>query len=471
MPAWRVFLPLTKPVGRPVAVRLLKGWARRIAEQHFKPGRREQGGTGRPAPVFDYCPPEQGMYAPCPRPGYQYVIAPGRTLDPDAALAELALWEQAEASAEEGPEAALAQEALEGWVRLEDLGEPWLVDTPDPMPRLLHTPDGKACYLARGKVGMLVGAGGRGKSQALADLAVAVASGGKWLRTYPVEAPGRVLLAYGEEDLDEARRRLHRTARSAGLLPDPRGAERTWATPEAAERFALLRRNLELLPLYGKPATLVDPNNPDLASPFTKALLAKLGEPGEPWALVILDPGARFMGPMAETDNAAATRFVEVLEQLTQVRGGPTVLLAHHTSKAYLTEEDSNQGAARGSSALVDGARWVANLDYQPLGANRDERDEARAKLVERLGPEKGKRINFLRLHVTKTNYGPRVAALELVNFAGPLVPAERNELEALAAARAAAKGKAKGGSKGRGSSRRAKPSAKGQGGDLDSYR
>ena len=349
------------------------------------------------------------------------------------------------------PEGAAA--ALAGWVRLEDLGEPWLVEDPPPMPRLLHTPDKQGCFLPRGKVGMLVAAGGRGKSQALADLAVAVASGGKWLRTYPVEAPGRVLLAYGEEDLDEARRRLHRTARAAGLLPDHRG---TWAA-DGAERFNLLRRNLELLPLYGKPAALVDPDNPDLASTFAEALLARLAEPGEPWALVILDPGARFMGPMAETDNAAATRFVEVLEQLTQIPGGPTVLLAHHTNKAALAEEDSNQGAARGSSALVDGARWVANLDSVPLVPYKkndpdrsDKKAKALAKLVELL-PDKGDRIRFLRLHVTKTNYGPRVEPLDLVNWEGPLVPAGRTELDALAAARAAAKGNGGGEGKGKG--------------------
>ena len=349
------------------------------------------------------------------------------------------------------PEGAAA--ALAGWVRLEDLGEPWLVEDPPPMPRLLQTPDGKSCFLPRGKVGMLVAAGGRGKSQALADLAVAVASGGSWLRTYPVKAPGRVLLAYGEEDLDEARRRLHRTARAAGLLPDHRG---TWAA-DGADRFALLLRNLELLPLYGQPAALVDPDAPDLASTFAEALLAKLAEPGEPWALVILDPGARFMGPMAETDNAAATRFVEVLEQLTQIPGGPTVLLAHHTNKAALAEEDSNQGAARGSSALVDGARWVANLDSVPLVPYKkndpdrsDKKAKALAKLVELL-PDKGDRIRFLRLHVTKTNYGPPAKPLDLVNSDGSLVPAERNELDALAKARAAGKAAARAAAKGNG--------------------
>ena len=354
-----------------------------------------------------------------------------------------------------------AAAALAGWVRLEDLGEPWLVEDPPPMPRLLQTPDGKSCFLPRGKVGMLVAAGGRGKSQALADLAVAVASGGSWLRTYPVKAPGRVLLAYGEEDLDEARRRLHRTARAAGLLPDHRG---TWAA-DGADRFALLLRNLELLPLYGQPAALVDPDAPDLASTFAEALLAKLAEPGEPWALVILDPGARFMGPDAEKDNAAATRFVEVLERMTQIPGAPAVLLAHHTNKTALGEEESDQGAARGSSALVDGARWVANLDFTPLvpyrkgdTSRREKKDAARAVLRERLGEQKGDRIRFLRLHVTKTNYGPRVEPLDLVNWEGPLVPAGRTELDALAKARAAGKGKGSGGGGGDGTRHPAEP-------------
>jgi hypothetical protein len=329
--------------------------------------------------------------------------------------------------------AAPTRDPLAKWTTLATLGRDWLIEKPRELPVLLWTtPEKEKCFLPQGKVGMLVAAGGRGKSQALADLAVAVASGGAWLGTYPVKAPGRVLLAYGEEDLDEAQRRLHRIARAAHLLPDNRG---TWANEEAADRFDLLLRNLELLPLYGMPAALVDPGAADVATALAESLIAKLAEPGDPWSLIILDPGARFMGADAETDNAAATLFVEVLERLTESPGEPTVLLAHHMSKANLGNEDSNQGAARGSSALVDGARWVANLDPMPLGSDRDGKAKARAVLRERLGEQKGGAIRFLRLHVTKTNYGPRVDPLELVNWEGSLVPADEETQTAFAAA------------------------------------
>ncbi|MDZ7703886.1 MAG: hypothetical protein U5L04_05310, partial [Trueperaceae bacterium] len=91
---------------------------------------------------------------------------------------------------------------------------------------------------------------------------------------------------------------------------------------------------------------------------------------GIPWRAIILDPASRFVGPSAETDNAVATRFVEILEQwaLNKYAGadiGPTVLFAHHVKKSSATEPKEllfNQGAARGSSGLTDGVRWQANM-------------------------------------------------------------------------------------------------------------
>jgi replicative DNA helicase len=81
---------------------------------------------------------------------------------------------------------------------------------------------------------------------------------------------------------------------------------------------------------------------------------------------VVLDPLSRFAGCDTEKDNAAATRFIEAAETLVDVPGGPTVLLAHHTTKSSRSNENSegaSTNAARGASALTDGVRWVAHLD------------------------------------------------------------------------------------------------------------
>jgi len=452
-PRWRVLLPLARSVTPQEGKRLTKGWAPHFCAKFYahrhggavkmrkaEPG--EQGnakgkvpaldelGQQIPLAALDGLPPAQGMYVPKPTPHYEHLVNEGRPLDPAEALAELAFWEQAEAAEKEKAEAAerLGEEgkraavALAKWTELGALDATWLTAPPPKRPTLLRLPgEGGGCLLPRGKVALLVGPGGTGKSQALADLAVAVASGGKWLETYPVEAPGRVLLAYGEEDLEEAQRRLHWTAQTAGLLPDARGS---YAAEDAPRRLELLRRNLALLPLYGCAVPLPDAGTGGLSA-FAEYLFAKLEAAG-PWTLVILDPGARFMGADAEKDNAAATLFVEIVEQITQLPGAPAVVVAHHTNKAALASDWTNQGAARGSSAFVDGARWVCNLESVALHVwcahNKAEREEAaRDVLRTKLGGKEGERIRFLRAKVVKTNYSAHPPALMLANWTGTL--------------------------------------------------
>ena len=79
--------------------------------------------------------------------------------------------------------------------------------------------------------------------------------------------------------------------------------------------------------------------------------------------LLSLDPISRFLGAEAETDNAAATAFIALMEQLTmELPGKPTILFCHHMSKSAISGNASSQGASRGSSALTDGTRLQINL-------------------------------------------------------------------------------------------------------------
>jgi RecA-family ATPase len=131
-------------------------------------------------------------------------------------------------------------------------------------------------------------------------------------------------------------------------------------------------------------------------------LRSEEGGPTPPWRLVILDPASRFMGPDAETDNASATRFVEVLERFAQTPSRPAVLITHHTNKsARAAGANAGQTAARGSSALVDGVRWVANLEprvkYDDDGNSTQDIDPSRISIV-----------------VVKTNYGPTPPRIEI---------------------------------------------------------
>ena len=101
-------------------------------------------------------------------------------------------------------------------------------------------------------------------------------------------------------------------------------------------------------------------------TPFFKALLASLkaSEPPEGWSCIILDPISRFIGMDAETDNAAATQFIALLEKMSiDLKGNPTIIFGHHMNKGGVSGLSTDQAAARGSSAITDGVRWQVNLE------------------------------------------------------------------------------------------------------------
>jgi hypothetical protein len=76
----------------------------------------------------------------------------------------------------------------------------------------------------RGKTGLLTATGGVGKTYAIVQLAVAVASGGFWLESFRAVNAGHVLIALGEEDADEARRRIWRALNATELSMEERRA-------------------------------------------------------------------------------------------------------------------------------------------------------------------------------------------------------------------------------------------------------
>lgn len=272
---------------------------------------------------------------------------------------------------------------LEGWLK---------GDKPQPRPCLLEDSEGNP-FLISGKTALLVAPGGGGKTGLLTQLAVAVAAGTEWIGHNAPKA-GKVLLALGEEDAEEVRRRIYHTFHGQTGTTRCDGEE---VSNGAFLRNTLAKRiadNLVALPLYGQNPRLME------AEPY---LQGKPGEPGEltdetpfyrslieyidnngPWALIIIDPASRFMGAEVEVDNAAATRFVELLEEITKLDGNPAVIAGHHTNKSALNGA-TDQGAARGSSALVDGVRWVANIELvdDPEGLDDEKwRDWRRLKVV-----------------------------------------------------------------------------------------
>jgi RecA-family ATPase len=282
--------------------------------------------------------------------------------------------------------------AAHGGIEWFDIAPPrrrWLLELPGDN---AQTGERTTGILPLGKVGMLAAAGAAGKTMALLQLALAVATGRDWLDTYTTPNPGYVLLALGEEDLEEVRRRIYAAGRLMRLTDEQRRI--------AAERIIVL-------PLAGTRLSLTDEHG--LPTAVQVELQARLQSSSNEWRLIVLDPLSRFAGLDAEVDNHAATAFVETLEILAQTRGTPTLLVAHHTTKASRGADGdaSAATAARGASALTDGVRWVANLE------------------PDRALPDR------VRLTITKSNYSQRVPPINLVRCEGGALRGETaNERE-----------------------------------------
>lgn len=262
----------------------------------------------------------------------------------------------------------------------------WLDEAPPPRRYLLRAGPraNNPGLLPAGRVGILVGQGGAGKSWALSQLAVSVATGRPWFGQYHVDVPGNVLLVLAEEEIDEVRRRIYHAAKIAQLDDDGRQAvsERIFPLALAGQNVAITTTGYDGAQVR---AEVID---------GYKALLGS-----REWSLLIFDPLARFAGADTEKDNNAATRLVQAFEQLTKMPGNPTVLLAHHSSKAARSgDADADAtGAARGVSGLTDAARWVALL------ANCEGREGA---------------PRMARLAFGKSNYGSHAPDLMLTRDA-----------------------------------------------------
>jgi hypothetical protein len=241
-----------------------------------------------------------------------------------------------------------------------------------------------------GKVGLFGAPGGSGKTWALSNLALSVITGRSWFSSntrgeriggwLDIGKRGRVLVVGGEDTLEDLQRRYYETSLSIGL--------------EEEERLACLE-GLVAVPGAGKALQLLSRDG--LRTPFLEGLEERLE--GEPFGLVILDPLARFSPADSETDSHIATRLIETLEGLTG-KGSPPplVIAAHHTRKgaAGADKTEVSSGDFRGSSALIDGARFGFMLERLALPSG----DGGRAwKGLEEL-------TGIARISIVKSNVG-----------------------------------------------------------------
>jgi len=248
--------------------------------------------------------------------------------------------------------------------------------TPAPALQSLLCDEQGNVFIPRGIVASLIAAGGTGKTHWCAQLALSMALGCKFLAKYSPGKEGSVAFIAGESSQDDIHRLLQKTV--SGFFGYHKKPLVISALTEASSRFLVST-------VTGFDASFVDRNG--TPSFFYKQLLEQLitKEPEAGWDLIILDPASRFLGANAETDNAAATAFIALLENIIKsLRGKPTILFAHHMSKNAIGSGDTGSTASRGASGLTDGVRLQINLE-------KFSKDEAYK--------------NKIKMKITKTNY------------------------------------------------------------------
>lgn len=232
----------------------------------------------------------------------------------------------------------------------------------------------------RATVGALVSPGGVGKSYWSLAVAVAIGAGVKGDLTGLKPVDGRVVVLSKEDPIEVLEQRMHAMAKEL-----PKGVSYS---------------NVDYRSCVGMDIDVMDEGW------FEQLCLVSKNA-----RLVILDTLTRFH----KLDENSAQDMGALLAQLERLAtaSGAAVLFLHHTSKASaLNGQATMQQAARGSSVLVDNARWSAYLTVM---------SELELRQFE-VAPSE--RQNYVRWNVSKQNYGPALQDIWYRrNDGGVLVP------------------------------------------------
>jgi len=234
---------------------------------------------------------------------------------------------------------------------------------PKPVPALLSL-NGEAAGLYPGEVALLVGAGGVGKSYLALRLALALTAREDRTAIHTSRGrlkmgrTGRALLVSAEDGAAVNYSRIR------ALLPD--GDLGELYTLDASEmvgaQMVTVARVSQLDPAYGADARVT--RTVVRGTEFFDALrdsLTALRKKGRGIDLVIFDPLSRLAPYEAETDNGAAAALLQTIQHFARDTGA-AVMVLHHQNKGARGGGDVGATSARGSSAIVDGARTVLTL-------------------------------------------------------------------------------------------------------------
>jgi hypothetical protein len=263
---------------------------------------------------------------------------------------------------------------------INEMDKNYLLEDAEEMPRLINFIDEGTPkpFIRRGVVGMVVGAGGVGKTHFLTQLGLSMAVGTPFLKKYPIEKPGSVFIGLGENSEEDIHRLIRKTFKKMFFI-DPQ------MSFEQSQELEKISSRISVMSFTGMQASFIKQEIPtSIFQLFLNELKTK--EPEEGWSCIILDPISRFLGADAETDNASATQFIALLEKLTlELKGKPTVIFGHHMNKSGVSGTNTDQAAARGSSAITDGVRFQINLEkvFNGTGDKKiQEKDKISMRLV-----------------------------------------------------------------------------------------
>ena len=236
--------------------------------------------------------------------------------------------------------------------------------TSDPPPRVFLTQG--AAEIPLGIVGLLSAPGGSSKSMLALSVSLAIASGIGYIGFTPT-AQRKVLILSGEDEKSEIHRRA--SPMLGNIHPDSNGGIDATAAQQTLQ-------HLMIPALTGMTLKLSEKMEDISETLVYRQLIAALKQ-FEEIGMVVIDTASRFRGG---SENAAedAAFFISLCEQIAK-RTGATILIITHSNKVG----GGHQQSVRGSSALVDNARFVMTMDP-------DKEDEA-----------------LIRFRVAKNNYGP----------------------------------------------------------------
>ena len=195
-------------------------------------------------------------------------------------------------------------------------------------------------------VALMSGPGGSSKSMCVLGIALSLVSGKTYLGFIP-EGQKEVIYLSGEDDKSEIHRRAER------MFPELFPSQDNSPFDKKAALAALNRFHVP--DLTGQNLRLSEKSDDISKTKVFQSLVIAL-EPFENLDMIIFDTGSRFRGG---TENSAedAAFFITLCEQVVSEKEA-TVLVITHSNKLG----GSNQQSVRGSSAIVDNARFVMTM-------------------------------------------------------------------------------------------------------------